>query len=94
MAKLNRKQLIKEAEAQTKALMTIKKWLLYAIRISTFGIALVCFSFLGSTNYTTIGIIGTVCTFLSILAAILINLGIKRGTKNVEKILIAVENIK
>lgn len=94
MNNLNKKQLINEAKAQTKALYIIKKWLLYAIGMSSLGITLVCFSFLGSITYTTVGIIGIICTTLSVIAALLINLGIKRGTKNVEQILIAVENMK
>jgi len=92
MIKLNRSQLLAEAEAQNKALKTIKKWLAYAIGLSTIGAALTLFAFSG--KITIIGVVGIILTFLSVTAALIINLGIKRGTANVEKILMAVENEK
>lgn len=91
MAKLNKKQLLAEAEAQTKALKTIKKWLAYAIGVSTLSVALTCFAFLGGTTHIVVGVIGIVLTLLSTSAALIINLGIRKGTKNVEQILSAAE---
>lgn len=93
MAKFNKKQLLAEAEAQTKALKTIKKWLTYTIGISTLSVALTCFAFLGETTHIVIGVIGIILVLLSTSAALIINLGIKKGTKNIEQILCAAEGL-
>lgn len=92
MNRLNRAQLIAEAKAQNKALKTIKKWLAYAIGSSTIGAALICFAFTGATAHVLIGVLGVILTFVSLIAAFLINLGIRRGTRNVEKLICAAES--
>jgi len=89
---MNKSQLLAEAKAQNKALKIIKKWLAYAIGLSTIGVALTIFAFSGETTYIIVGIIGIILTLLSVIAALIISLGIKRGTKNVEMILKAAEN--
>lgn len=92
MSRLNKTQLIKEAEAQSKALKTIKQWLMYAIAASTVGAALTYTGFAGIWH-TAVGVIGIILTFLSVSAAFIINLGMHRGRKNIERILTAAQNM-
>lgn len=92
MAKLTKRQMIEEAQAQSNALKTIKRWLMYAVAASTIGAALTYTGFTGIWN-RAVGIIGVILTFLSVAAALIINLGMHRGKKNVERILAAAENM-
>lgn len=93
MKKLGKKELLAEAAAQKKALVTIKKWLAYAIGASTVGLALALFGFVGESSHTAIGIFGIVLLVISLISALLINLGLKRGSRNVENILSAAEKM-
>ncbi len=91
MADWSRNQLLAEAEAQNKALKRIKRWLVYAIGLSTIGAAFTYFAFSGETINKIIAVVGILIVFFSIGAAFLINLGIKKGIQNVERILAAAE---
>ena len=93
MKQLSKKELLTEAMAQSKALDTIKKWLAAAIGISTVSMALIVFGFMGESAHMVIGIIGIVLLVLSAGAALLIDLGLKRGSENVKNILAAAENL-
>ncbi len=93
MKKLSKKELLAEAAAQSRALNTIKKWLAAAIGISTVSTALIVLGFMGEGVHMLIGITGIVLLVLSVTAALLINLGLKRGSENVKNILTAAENM-
>ena len=79
MKELTKAQLLDEAKAQTNALKTIKRWLIYA-------------GFAGAAKHTALGVTGIILTVLSVTAAIVINLGLKKGGRNVERILKAAES--
>lgn len=93
MKQLSKKELLAEAKAQSRALDTIRKWLAAAIGISTVSVALIVFGFMGESVHMLIGIIGIVLLVLSAAAALLINLGLKRGAENVKNILAAAEDM-
>lgn len=93
MKQLGKKELLAEATAQSKALYTIRKWLAAAIGISTVSAALIVFAFMGESVHMLAGIMGIVLLVLSAAAALLINLGLKRGTENVKNILAAAEDM-
>ena len=92
MKELTKAQLLDEAKAQTNALKTIKRWLMYAIGVSTMGAALIYAGFAGAAKHTALGVTGIILTILSVTAAIVINLGLKKGGRNVERILKAAES--
>ena len=87
MKKLNKKELLAEAAAQSKALGTIRKWLACAVGLSTISIALIIFGSAGETTKLLPCIFGGVLLVLSLASAFIINLGLRRGVKNVELIL-------
>ncbi len=93
MKQLSKKELLAEAAAQSRALKTIKKWLAAAIGISTVSAALIVFGFMGESVHMLIGVIGIVLLVLSVAAALIINLGLKRGSENVKNILSAAEDM-
>ena len=93
MKQLSKKELLAEAMAQSKALKTIRKWLAAAIGISTVSMALILFGFMGESAHMLMGIIGIVLLVLSVAAALLIDLGLKRGTENVKNILASAEDL-
>ena len=86
-----KKRMMTEAEMQLKALKKINKWKLYAIALSTIGVALTYAGMAGDTHHLGLGIPGIILIVVSIAAAFLLNLGLRNGRRNVEKILNAVE---
>ena len=54
MKELTKAQLLDEAKAQTNALKTIKRWLMYAIGVSTMGAALIYAGFAGAAKHTAL----------------------------------------
>lgn len=87
----NRKKLMLEAELQLKALKKINIWKLAAIAFSTIGVALAYAGFAGSSRNIFLGILGIILTLVCLMAALLLNHGLRNGRKNVEKILNAID---
>lgn len=83
----DRKKMIIEAEMQIKALKKINVWKLIAIAFSTIGMALTYAGMAGTERHIFLGILGIILMIVSFIAALLLNLGLKNGRKNVEKIL-------
>lgn len=86
-----KKRMMKEAEMQIKALKKINKWKLYAIAFSTVGVALTYAGMAGNSRHLCLGILGIILIIAGITAAFLLNLGLRNGRRNVEKILRVVE---
>ncbi|MCD7949415.1 MAG: hypothetical protein LUG12_04010 [Erysipelotrichaceae bacterium] len=75
---------VNEVKYQTKMLNRLKQWLSYSIISSSMSLILILF---GSQIHPIIHILGFIFMIISIIAAILIGLGIKNGTDNVNKII-------
>lgn len=87
MNAMEKKRMMKEAELQLKALKKINIWKLIAIAFSTIGVAVTYAGLAGQSRHIFLGILGIVTILVSMLAALLLNLGLRNGRKNVEKIL-------
>ena len=82
-----RETIKKEAEMQIKALKQIKSWIKIAIFISTAGVAVTYAGFFGAENNLFLGIPGILLIIIGTLLAAVMNLGVKNGKRNVEKML-------
>lgn len=91
---IKKKQLLAEAKMQTKALENLKKWFRNFIGFSTIGLVITYYGIQGSGVRFAFGIFGIITIIVCILAAIIINMGIKNGKLNVEKILELAERKK
>lgn len=87
MRELNRKELINEAEMQSKALKMISRWRAGAMLIASVGILLAYVGFSASPSNLFLGIAGIVVVLAGALAAVTLNVGIHNGRENVEKLL-------
>lgn len=86
-----KKRMMKEAEMQLEALKKINKWKLYAIAFSAIGVALTYAGMAGDSRHLFLGIPGIIFIIAGTAAAFLLNLGLRNGRRNVERILNAVE---
>lgn len=84
MNKAQKSKLILEADLQTKEINKLKIWLKNSITVSTIGFVIALFGMQKSNWWF---VIGSIATVLSVIVAIIINMGIKNGKLNVEKIL-------
>ncbi len=75
---------INEVKYQTKMLNRLKQWLSYSIISSSISLILILF---GYQIHPIIRILGFIFMAISIICALLIGLGIKNGTDNVNKII-------
>lgn len=87
MNAVEKKRLSREAEMQMKALKKINRWKSIALAISAIGVALVYGGFAGAGQNLFLGICGIIFMVIGAVCAIILNLGLKNGRKNVEKIL-------
>lgn len=86
-----KKRMMIEAELQLKALKKINKWKWSAIALSTIGVALTYAGMAGDSRHLCLGIPGIILIITGVIVALLLNLGLRNGRQNVEKILNAVE---
>lgn len=82
-----RNRLSKEAEMQLVALKRISHWKTIALAISTIGVAGAYAGFAGLTRHTFLGVLGILFIIAGVAGAVVFNLGLKNGRRNVEKIL-------
>ncbi|MGL4790199.1 MAG: hypothetical protein ACRCW1_02225 [Anaerotignaceae bacterium] len=82
----------KEAEMQIKALKKISQWKMFSMGVSIIGVALTYAGMAGLENNIFMSILGIAIIIISTAVAIILNLGLKNGRKNVEKILACIEN--
>lgn len=79
---------------QSEALKSISRWRAAAYIIAAIGAALIYGGVVRQTMRIPLIAIGAVLTAVGLAAAILCDLGIRNGRKNVEKILDAAEKAK
>lgn len=91
MNTVKKESLSKEAEMQINALKKIRTWKTISIAVSTIGVAAAYAGFAGQNRYLFLGILGIVLIVLGIICAGVLNLGLKNGRRNVEKILNVLE---
>ena len=87
MNSIERRSLSKEAEMQMKALKKIGQWRILALAVSTLGVAMAYAGLAGMVPSAFLGVSGIVLTVLAAAAALVFNLGLKNGRRNVEKML-------
>lgn len=88
---IDKRKLSKEAEMQIEALKKINRWKLIAIAVSTLGVAAAYAGLAGIVQSLFLGVLGVGITVVAAAAALVFNLGLKNGRRNVEKILNALE---
>ena len=79
--------IIREAQQQTAALKKISRWKMIAMAVSTLGVALAYAGFAGSIQSPPLGVLGVAVTVIAAGAALIFNLGLKNGRRNVTKML-------
>lgn len=87
MNAVERNRLSQEANMQITALKKISRWKTIAIALSTIGVALAYAGFAGGDGRLFFGILGILMAFLGAAGAVVLNLGLKNGRRNVEKML-------
>lgn len=93
MTDKKKKQMLTEADMQTKTIKKLEKWLRNTIASSTIGFVISYWGMQGSGIRFFFGVIGIITTIISVIAALIINMGIRNGKKNVEKILNLAETV-
>lgn len=86
MNAMEKNRLSKEAEMQVKALKRINSWKNIALILSAVGVVL-AYNGISDGRSLVLGILGIIIIVAGALCAILLNLGLKNGRRNVEKIL-------
>lgn len=86
-SKLSKKQLLREAEQQTNALNQLKRWMQYAMLLSSCALVLAWWGLTGAGVRFACGVIGIILVFLGVVCAAIIGLGIRNGRRNVANIL-------
>lgn len=84
---VERRKLSTEAQMQIKALKKINLWKNIAIAVSTIGVALTYAGLAGTSRSLFLSIPGVIIIILGLGSAMILNLGIKNGRRNVEKML-------
>lgn len=87
MNAVEKRRLTQEAKMQISALKKINIWKMIAIAFSTIGVAVTYAGIAGQNQNIFLGISGILLMILSAGCAIILNLGLKNGRRNVEKIL-------
>lgn len=87
MSRQEREALKREADMQTKMIGNLVRWLRAALVLSSVGVVLAWWGFTGQGYRTGVGAAGALVTLLCMIAAVVINLGVKNGKRNVDKML-------
>ena len=87
MNAIEKESLLTEAKMQIKALKKINEWKRLAMIVSTIGIAVAYAGIAGNPSHLFLGVLGIFLTLAGAGAAIVTNLGLKNGRRNVEKMI-------
>lgn len=87
MNTVEKNRLAEEARLQNKALKKISTWKSLAMAIATLGVAVAYAGFAGKDLRLFFGIAGIALILSGTVSAIILNLGLRNGRKNVEKII-------
>ena len=82
-----KRKILTEAELQQKALKKIQLWKNIAIAISTLGVAVAYAGIAGTSRNLFFGILGVIIILVGLAGALLLNLGLRNGRRNVERML-------
>lgn len=85
-----KRRLSKEAEMQMAALKRINRWKIIALAVSAVGMGMTYAGFWGTKQNLFLGIPGIAVILIATCCAVILNLGLKNGRRNVEKILDAI----
>lgn len=85
------KRLMEEAARQMVALKTIAMWKYMAIGLSAIGAAGTYVGFWGNRSIPVLGGTGIALALTGLAGAMILNLGLKNGRRNVNKILAALD---
>ncbi|MBR2812237.1 MAG: hypothetical protein IKD69_12745 [Solobacterium sp.] len=91
MSKEKKKALIEEAQMQSKALQRIGQWRTIALFLAAVGVVFAWLGFSRTDIHWIVGVFGILMTVISFLLALVFNIGIRNGNRNVQKILDAAE---
>lgn len=83
--------LVLEAKMQMTALKKINVWKKLAIIVSAIGVAIAYTGLSATPSHLFPGILGIFLTLAGFVVAAIINLGLKNGRRNVEKMINAIE---
>lgn len=84
---LTKEQLLDEAQKQKKALATMGLWRTWIFAITTTLLAAAIFGLRGSGPVFIFGVIAAVGTAISFILLVLVDLSIRNGHRNVERLL-------
>lgn len=87
MNAMEKDYLIIEAKMQMKALNKINEWKKLAMIVSTVGVAIAYAGISATPSNLFLGIPGIFLTLAGAAAAVVTNLGLKNGKRNVEKMI-------
>ena len=82
-----KRRLSAEAEMQVAALSKINHWKNIALILSAVGVAVAYHGMADGIQNLFLGILGIIIIVVSTLIAVVLNLGLKNGRRNVSKIL-------
>ena len=80
-------RLSNETHMQLKALKKIEVWKNIAVALSTLGVALTYAGMAGNSHNLFLGIPGVIIILAGLISALILNLGLKNGRRNVKKML-------
>lgn len=82
-----KRSLSKEAQMQVRALKMINRWKNIALALSAIGVAIAYYGMAGGMQNLLLGILGIALMVVGSCSAVVLNLGLKNGRRNVGKIL-------
>ena len=80
-------RLSNETHMQLKALKKIEVWKNIAVALSMLGVALTYAGMAGNSRNLFLGIPGVIIILAGLISALILNLGLKNGRRNVKKML-------
>ena len=89
-----KERLIEEIKMQMTALEKINAWKKLAIFVSAVGVAIAYTGLSGTPSVLFPGILGICLTAAGFFSAAILNLGLKNGRRNVEKMINAVDGCR
>ena len=84
---LTKKQAVEEARLQTKALAALSAWRSFLFLLTACLVVLAVFAIRTGGTWFVPGILSAVLAGISLLLMLIVNLSIRNGNRNVEKIL-------
>ena len=90
---MNSKELFIEASLQAKELKKLEEWMRVSLSVSSIFLVAAYWGMQGKGLRFAAGVTGIILTVVCFLSAAVINLGIKKGRENVQRMLSLAEKI-